>query len=147
MAPGGRFGATCAAYERRVAECTVTLEKPSEGGPFHNASPIVNVRHFPRLSAGEHDSPAVHELVRALSRDRAISEVWEGIATLDFFGAPHEEHTTLAPIKLGRGYRFSFGYTVDDLETVKDLGLSWSCDELATACYKVRSSGVSARRE
>ena len=103
MEPGGRFGATCAAYERRVAECTVTLEKPSEGGPFHNAPPIVNVRHFPRLAAGEHDRPAVHELVRALSRDRAISEIWEGEATLEFFGAAHEEHTALAPVSLGRG--------------------------------------------
>ena len=70
MEPGARFGATCAAYERRVAQATVTLEHPSEGGPFHNAPPIVNVRHFPRLAAGQHDAPAVHELVRAVSRDR-----------------------------------------------------------------------------
>ena len=47
MEAGARFGATCAAYERRVAEATVTLEHPSAGGPFHNAPPIVNVRHFP----------------------------------------------------------------------------------------------------
>ena len=33
MEPGARFGATCAAYERRVAEATVTLEHPSAGGP------------------------------------------------------------------------------------------------------------------
>jgi len=121
MAPGARFGATCAAYERRVAECTVTLEHPSRGGPFHNAPPIVNVRHFPRLAAGRHDAPSVHELVRAVSRDRAGSEVWEGSATLELIGAPHEEHAALAPVKLGRGYRFTFGYTVDDLETVKEL--------------------------
>ena len=121
MEAGARFGATCAAYERRVAQCSVTLEQPSAGGPFHNAAPIVNVRHFPRLAAGHHDDPAVHELVRSLSRDRAISDVWEGTPTLELFGAPHEEHTALAPVKLGRGYRFTFGYTVDDLETVKEL--------------------------
>jgi acetoacetate decarboxylase len=66
MEAGARFGATCAAYERRVAEATVTLEHPSAGGPFHNAPPIVNVRHFPRLAAGRHDDPAVHELVRSI---------------------------------------------------------------------------------
>ncbi len=121
MAAGARFGATCAAYERRVAQATVTLERPSEGGPFHNAPPIVNVRHFPRLAAGHHDDPAVHELVRAKSRDRAISEIWEGSATLDFFGSAREEHDALAPVKVGKGYRFTFAYTVDDLETVKDL--------------------------
>ncbi len=63
----------------------------------------------------------MHELVRAKSRDRLLSEVWEGSATLDFFGAAHEEHDALAPVRVGKGYRFSFAYTVDDLETVKDL--------------------------
>jgi acetoacetate decarboxylase len=122
MEAGARFGVTCAAYERRVAEATVTLERPSAGGPFHNAPPIVNVRHFPRLATGRHDDPAVHELVRAVSRDRSISEVWEGTATLELFGARHEEVDALAPVRIGRGYRFTFAYTVDDLETVKDLG-------------------------
>jgi hypothetical protein len=121
MEAGARFGATCAAYERRVAECAVTLESPSEGGPFHNAPPIVNVRHFPRLAAGQHDAPAVHELVRAVSRDRHVSEVWEGSATLELHGAPHEEHTALAPVRVGKGYRFTFAYTVDDLEAVREL--------------------------
>jgi len=121
MEPGARFGATCAAYERRVAQATVTLEHPSAGGPFHNAAPIVNVRHFPRLAAGQHDAPAVHELVRAVSRDRLMSEVGEGSATLSLHGAGHEEIDALAPVRLGRGYRFTFAYTVDDLETVREL--------------------------
>jgi acetoacetate decarboxylase len=64
----------------------------------------------------------VHELVRALSRDRSASEVWEGSATLELFGAPHEEIDALAPVRIGRGYRFTFAYTVDDLETVRELG-------------------------
>src|SRR6185312_7497466 len=107
MEPGARFGVTCAAYERRVAQATVALEHLSEGGPFHNAPPIVNVRHFPRLAAGQHDAPAVHELVRAVSRDRSVSDVWEGGATLELFGAAHEEIDTLAPVRIGRGYRFT----------------------------------------
>jgi acetoacetate decarboxylase len=121
MEAGARFGVTCAAYERRVAEATITLERPSEGGPFHNAAPIVNVRHFPRLAAGRHDEPAVHELVRAVSRDRLASEAWEGSATLELYGAAHEEIDALAPVRVGRGYRFTFAYTVDDLETVREL--------------------------
>jgi acetoacetate decarboxylase len=35
--------------------------------------------------------------------------------------APGEEHDALAPVEIDRGYRFTFGYTVDDLETVKEL--------------------------
>ena len=33
----------------------------------------------------------------------------------------HEEHDLLAPVRIGKGFRFTFGYTVDDQEIVKDL--------------------------
>ncbi len=81
----------------------------------------MNVRHFPRLEAGRHDEPAVHELVRARSRDRSISDVWKGSATLDLHPAPSEEHAALAPMRVGPGFRFTFAYTIDDLETVTAL--------------------------
>jgi len=119
--PGGRFAGTLAANERRLAWGAVTLERESATGPTHNDPPIVNVRHFPRLEAGRHDDPAVHELVRARSRDRSVSAIWEGSAELELYGAPHEEHTALAPVRMGKGFRFSFAYTVDDLETVRQL--------------------------
>jgi acetoacetate decarboxylase len=120
-APGATFGGTLAANDRRLAEGTVTLERPAESGPTHNDPPLVNVRHFPRLEAGRHDEPAVHELVRARSRDRSISEIWEGSATLALYAAPNEEHDRLAPVRLGKGFRFTFAYTVDDLATVREL--------------------------
>ena len=120
--PGSSFGATASARGHRLARGRVTLAGPSAEGSRHTAPPIVNVRHFPRLAAGRHDDPQVHELVRAKSRDRAVSEIWEGDAELELFGAPGEEHTLLAPIRVDRGYRFTFAYTVDDLETVKELG-------------------------
>jgi acetoacetate decarboxylase len=119
---GSRFGATCSARGRQIAQARVTLEGPSATGSLHTDPPIVNVRHFPRLAAGRHEDPQVHELVRSRSRDRSVSEIWEGAAELDLFAAPGEEHTLLHPVKVDRGYRFTFGYTVDDLETVKELG-------------------------
>ena len=79
------------------------------------------MRHFPRLAAGRHDEPQVHELVRAVSRDRIASTVYAGEATLNIHEARGEEHHILAPVEVGRGYRFTFAYTVDDLETVKEL--------------------------
>ncbi len=78
------------------------------------------MRHFPRLTAGRHDQPQVHELVRARSRDRSVSAIWEGPATLELSPAPGEEHTLLTPVSVARGYRFTFAYTVDDLETVRE---------------------------
>ena len=62
---------------------TVELEGVVDDGPRHNAPPIVNVRHFPRLAAGRHDDPQVHELVRAVSRDRAGSAVHAGPGDAD----------------------------------------------------------------
>ena len=121
LAPGSAFGATLAANDRRLMEATLTLTGENADGPVHNAPPLVNRRHFPRLAQGRHDDPAVHELVRAKSFDRAISPIWEGDATLSFGAAPNEEHTALAPVRVGRGYRFTFAYSVDDLETIRDL--------------------------
>jgi acetoacetate decarboxylase len=122
LASGARHGATCSARGRAIADMTLTIDGPAEdGGPHHNAPPIVNVRHFPRLAAGRHDEPQVHELVRAVSRDRIASPVYAGEAELNIHAARGEEHDILAPIEIGRGYRFTFAYTVDDLETVKEL--------------------------
>ena len=120
LAPGGRFAGTLAAGDRRLAFGAVTLERESAAGPTHNDPPLVNVRHFPRLAAERHDDPAVHELVRARSRDRSISPIWEGTPELELYPAPGEELSALAPIRKGKGFRFTFAYTVDDLETVRD---------------------------
>jgi hypothetical protein len=35
--------------------------------------PVVNLRRFPRLAAGQHEMPAVHELVMAVLDDAAVS--------------------------------------------------------------------------
>jgi acetoacetate decarboxylase len=121
IAPGAPFGAGCSARGRELVRAKVTLETPSQSGSLHTDPPLTNVRYFPRLAAGRHDEPQVHELVRARSRDRSVSEIWEGTAELTLTGAPGEEHDLLAPVDVVRGYRFTFAYTVDDLETVKEL--------------------------
>ena len=108
---------------RAIADMTVTLERRATDGPRHNAPPIVNVRHFPRLAAGRHDDPQVHELVRARQpRPRRLRRLGGRGRRSTLHAAPHEEHDALAPVRIGRGYRFTFGYTVDDLVTVKEIG-------------------------
>ena len=120
-AEGRTFAGTVAAYDRRLAMGTVTPGEVADHGPTHNDPPLINRRHFPRLAAGRHGDPAVHELVRAKSSDRSISAIHKGPATLELYPAPNEEHDALAPVRMGDGFRFQFAYTVDDLDTVREL--------------------------
>jgi acetoacetate decarboxylase len=112
---GARFGATCAANDRQVARLELTLEHLSETGPIVNDPPMHNSRHFPAASGLR---PDVFELVRAGGRDRDATEIWEGAATLRLFDDTLEDLQAIAPHEMLRGYRFSFGYTVDGVEVV-----------------------------
>src|SRR3954447_5659087 len=55
LVPGARRGARRRAGGGAIAEMTLEIDGITEDGPKHNAPPIVNVRHFPRLAAGRHD--------------------------------------------------------------------------------------------
>jgi acetoacetate decarboxylase len=107
---GGRFGASLSSGDRRLAEATVTLTGLSPAGPTVNSPPLWNTRFFPAWDEG--DEPLV-EHVWGGGRDREISPVWEGDATLRFFESPVDELADLAPVEVGKGFWFSFGYTVD----------------------------------
>lgn len=121
VGPGGRFGASLAAKERRLLEAQVTLRELTATLPSPNFARAVNTRYFPELVAGKHDLPAVHELVQLKSRDVHISPIWKGSATLEFFAHPSLELPELRPIAVVAGYRFSFALTVDDLLPLRDL--------------------------
>ena len=110
LEPGARFGATCASSDRRIAEATLTLRGHSEKGPTVNTPPLVNTRLMPPWDP---EGASLEEHVFAGGRDREISPIWEGDATLRFFDSPADEIGPLAPINVGRGFWFSFGYTVD----------------------------------
>jgi acetoacetate decarboxylase len=107
---GGRFGATAAAHDRRLAEATLTLTGISETGPTVNAPPLVNTRFLPRWDP---EGDSLRELVYAGGRDRESSPIWEGEATLRLYDVPDSELAQLAPVEVGTGFWFSFGYSVD----------------------------------
>jgi acetoacetate decarboxylase len=120
-AAGGKFGATLAVRDRRVAEAQVTLRHQTEERPSPTFARGVNVRYFPELAAGKHARPSVHELVQLKSRNVQFSPIWTGDATLRIFDHPHLEIGDLAPVSVGNGFRFSFAFTVDDVVQLKDL--------------------------
>jgi Acetoacetate decarboxylase (ADC) len=82
------------------------------------AGPTVNLRHFPRLAAGQWDNPGVHELVMAVFDNQTLANIWSGDATLEFPDAAGEELAALNPVRVSGGYRFNLGYSVTDLCTL-----------------------------
>lgn len=121
VGPGGRFGASLAYKDRRLAEAIVTLRETSPSLPDPGFARALNIRHFPNLTAGQHDAPAIHELVQLRSRDVAFSTVWKGEAGLAIHDHPAVELGALRPTDVIAGYRLSFAMTVDDLVVLKDL--------------------------
>jgi acetoacetate decarboxylase len=115
VGPGARFGATCTAGSREIARAVVTLRRVSPTGPTVNDPPMHNTRLFP---ASRGPVPDVFELVRAGGRDRAMSEIWEGDAELTLGTHTIEPLHTIQPREIMKGYRFSFGYSVDGSDVV-----------------------------
>lgn len=85
------------------------------------ARPVVNLLHFPRLTAGMHDKPAIHQLVENVPHDVKIEQAWIGDGALTLPVSKGEELSDLAPVRCGQGIRASMAYIVDDLKTLKQL--------------------------
>ena len=106
---------------RLLAQARVTLHEKAEDLVDLLDRRIVGRRYFPQLSAGLHEKPAVDELVRCVSDHLLITNIWTGEGELRFPEAYGEELEVLGPLKVGRGYRFSFSYSVTDIEVLADL--------------------------
>ena len=96
--------------ERRARRARLTTTRRSSTSAICPGSP----------RAATTGPPSTSSCARS-AHDRIRSEVWEGEATLELFEAPNEEHTALAPVRVGKGFRFTLGYSVDDLETLVEL--------------------------
>jgi acetoacetate decarboxylase len=102
-------------HGRSLAEARVTLEEPVSDPAALGGRPTVNLRHFPRLAAGQYDKPAVHELVMMVSSGQQVADVWAGTGEIELFPARGEELADLAPVRTGAGFRASMAYTVTEV--------------------------------
>jgi acetoacetate decarboxylase len=122
LAPGGRFGATLAAYDRRLAQATFTITGTSETGGFVNSHAMAHTRFLPAIE-GPSAPPSLHELVTMKTVDVEAGPIYVGDAELELFPSPTEEFDRLVPRELiGATYRqvgatFTGGRT---LETYHD---------------------------
>jgi len=109
VAPGGRFGMTVAAGDRRLAQATVTLEEPSPTNGFVNAHPMLHDRWFPRIELDGRAS--MDEIVTMSGTNVELSPAWRGTASLELFDSPTEELASIAPREIIGGYYRSVGTT------------------------------------
>src|SRR5262245_16170954 len=116
-----RFAATASAAGQRLARAEVKLTENVEdlSKLGRGNRPIVNLRYLPRLAAGQHNNPAVRELVIATTDNTQLVNVWMGEGQLSLPVADGEEISDLAPTRVGAGYRGSMSYTVTDLKALE----------------------------
>ena len=109
LEPGGTFGATLAANDRRLADVTLTLTGESETGGFVNALPMLHTRFMPNIDPSLPAS--LDELVTMRSRDVDLGPVYAGEATVTLHVAPAEELESLEPVEMIAGYWRQVGAT------------------------------------
>jgi acetoacetate decarboxylase len=111
LEPGGAFGATLQANDRRLAEVRLTLTGESDTGGFVNALPMLHSRWMPSIEKDGGDSMA--ELVTMRSRDVDLGPAYAGTPQVELFEAPGEELAALSPREMIAGYWRQVGATFD----------------------------------
>jgi hypothetical protein len=123
LANNSRFAGCVSAHGQLLAEARVKLRKRTDHFVGLLDRPTVARRYFPRLCAGMHNKPVVDELVRCTMDNLLITNLWVGEGELNFPEAHGEELDMLGPIKVGRGFRFSFSCSISDCVILADLAV------------------------
>lgn len=109
LEPGGTFGATLAANDRRLADARFTITGEAETGGFVNALPMLHSRWMPAIDTSQ--PAALDELVTMRSRDVELGPSYEGTFELTIHEAPGEELSALRPLDPIAGYWRQVGTT------------------------------------
>lgn len=102
LEPGGRFGATLAAYDRRLIEARFTITDECDHAGFVNALPMLHHRWVPAIESDGTDSLA--ELVTMRGYDAEVGRGFTGTFDIELLDSPVEELTRLRPRELIAGY-------------------------------------------
>src|SRR3954451_16308317 len=89
LAPGGRFGATLAAYDHRLATARVTITGPAETSGFVTALPMVHHRQVRGIERAA--GWALDEVVTMSGYDADLGPAWHGDAELELADSPWDE--------------------------------------------------------
>ncbi len=111
IAPGGVFGATLAAGDRRLAEAVVTLREESPTNGFVNGHPMAHHRIYPGIASGSPDAYA--ELISSGAAEFEGGPSWKGDVDVRLFDSPTEELSRLEVDEVIGGYFRQVGVTWD----------------------------------
>ena len=102
IAPGGVFGATLAAGDRRLADAVLTLTGPSEHNGFVNSHKMAHHRVYPGIAKDTGD--AYVELIASGASDFEAGQAWTGDVDLRLYSSPTEELDRLSVDEVIGGY-------------------------------------------
>ncbi len=116
IAPGGRFGATLAAADRRLAQVVVTLAEPSSSNGFVNGHPMAHHRWLPSIDgAGD----AHVELIESGGASATIGPTYRAdVDEISLFDSPTEELADLPVREVIGGYYRQVGVVWDGGRTL-----------------------------
>ncbi len=107
IGPGGVFGATLAAGDRRLAEAVLTLREESDTNGFVNGHAMAHHRILPGIEAGSPD--AYNELISSQGAQFERGQAWTGDVELRLFSSPTEELDRLTVEEIVGGYYCQVG--------------------------------------
>jgi acetoacetate decarboxylase len=119
LAPGGTFGATLAAGDRRLAEAVLTITGPSETNGFVNGHPMAHHRIYPGIASGAPDAYA--ELISSGSAAFEAGPAWTGDVEVNLYDSPTEELSRLEVHEIIGGYYRQVGVKWDGGTTLATL--------------------------
>ena len=102
LAPGGRFGASLAASDRRLLHATFEIRAESDHAGFVNALPMLHSRWMPAIESDGTDS--LDELVTMSAYESEIGRCFSGDFELRIGDSPVEELARLQPREPIAGY-------------------------------------------
>jgi acetoacetate decarboxylase len=107
LEPGGRFGATLAAGDRRLSRIGLTLEEKAKIPGFVNGRPMLHNRMWPTIESD--GSRSVDELVTMRGFDGEVADVWSGSGEIELFESPYDELSRLEPREVIGGFYHRVG--------------------------------------
>jgi hypothetical protein len=119
IAPGGRFGASLAAADRRLAEARITLVEETDTNGFVNAHPMAHNRTVTSISDPGRFS--LDELISSASAEFEGGTPWRAqVDEFTLYDSPTEELDRLRPSELIGAYYRQVGVVWNGGELLRD---------------------------